>query len=138
MELHVEWYQYAADLRQYLPDAQVHAVQGFVQRRSDALGRGDGALWALLLHVCEKMLCVGFLALRFTLLCDDVQSQFLPPQNSLHASSFWLNSLALFPLRIAGLLPDQSSIFKLHCITGIFRFDRDQLPILHHEELLWE
>lgn len=96
-------------------------MQGLVQRRSDALCGGDGALWALLLHVCEEVLCVGFLALLFAVLCGDVQAQFLPPQDSLHASSFLLGS-ALFPLRAAGLLPGQCGVFKLHRIIGIFRF----------------
>lgn len=74
MKLPMQWQKCAADVSQYLPDAQLYTVQGFVQRRSDALCGGDGALRTLLLHVCEEVLCVGLLALPFAVLCGDIQA----------------------------------------------------------------
>lgn len=56
----------------YLLNSQINAVQGLVQWRSYALSGGDGALWALLLHICEETLCFGTFLVAFAIPCGNV------------------------------------------------------------------
>lgn len=75
-------------LWRYPFDTQINAVQGFVQRGPNALSGGDGALWALLLHVCEETLSVGAFFVSLAVLCGNVQAKLLSTQHALHPSPF--------------------------------------------------
>lgn len=123
-------------VRCYLLNAQVNAVQGLVQRRSYALGGGDGALWTLLLHICEETLCVGSFLVSFAVLCGNVQAELLPAQDALHSSSLLGKRVRLCSRR-ARLFPSQRGVLKFHCIARILRFAQNNLSVLHHKEPLW-
>lgn len=109
----------------YLLNAQINVVQGFVQRFVCALGGGDGALRALLLHVCEQTLNVGVCSAALTVLAGHKAVQLL-----FHAPLFpgWHVQLSLVPI--------QSSVQKLYCVVEVFHFDQNRLPVVQQVEPL--
>lgn len=123
------------NLYHYPPNAYVNTVQYLVQWGSDALSGGDGALWTLLLHICEETLRIGKIFDVFAVVCGNIQPELLPAQDTLHPSELaggrrnvWRRGSCFFP--------GERSIPELHSIAGILHFDQNNLPVIHHKEPL--
>lgn len=118
----------------YLLYTQVNLVQGLVQWGAYALSGGDGALWTLLLHICEETLHIGVFLVSFAILCGNVQAKLFPSQHMLHYSSLlgsrvWLFAFCLFP--------SQRGNLKFYGVARILHFFYNLLSVIHREEPLW-
>lgn len=118
----------------YPLNADINAVQDLVEWGSDALSGGDGALWTLLLHICEETLRIWKILDFFAVICENVQPELLPAQGTLHPSEF--AGVRCHVCRRPCLLPSECSVPELHSITGILHFEQNNFSVIQHKEPL--